>query len=108
MIWIDLRDRYGITQLVFDEDRSSAELLQEAKKLSREFVIQVSGKVIERTPKNPKIPTGDVEICVEKLTVLNAAELPPSTIEAETDGGEGLRIKYRCLDIRTNLKSKKL
>ncbi|MBP0613387.1 aspartate--tRNA ligase [Chryseobacterium sp. cx-311] len=102
MIWIDLRDRYGITQLVFDEDRSSAELLQEAKKLGREFVIQVSGKVIERTSKNPKIPTGDVEILVEKLTVLNAAELPPFTIEDETDGGEELRMKYRYLDIRRN------
>lgn len=102
MIWIDLRDRYGITQLVFDEDRSSAELLQEAKKLGREFVIQVSGKVIERTSKNPKIPTGDVEILVETLTVLNAAELPPFTIEDETDGGEELRMKYRYLDIRRN------
>ncbi|MBA5247706.1 aspartate--tRNA ligase [Marnyiella aurantia] len=102
MIWIDLRDRYGITQLVFDEDRSSAELLQDAKKLGREFVIQVSGKVIERTSKNPKIPTGDVEILVEKLTVLNAAELPPFTIEDETDGGEELRMKYRYLDIRRN------
>ncbi|MDF0718499.1 aspartate--tRNA ligase [Kaistella sp. PBT33-4] len=102
MIWIDLRDRYGITQLVFDEDRSSAELLQDAKKLGREFVIQVSGKVIERTSKNPKIPTGDVEILVENLTVLNAAELPPFTIEDETDGGEELRMKYRYLDIRRN------
>ncbi len=108
MIWIDLRDRYGITQLVFDEDRSSAELLQEAKKLGREFVIQVSGKVIERTSKNPKIPTGDVEILVEKLTVLNAAELPPFTIEDETDGGEELRMKYRYLDIRRNPVREKL
>src|SRR5690606_11601656 len=108
MIWIDLRDRYGITQLVFDEDRSSAELLQDAKKLGREFVIQVSGKVIERTSKNPKIPTGDVEILVEKLTVLNAAELPPFTIEDETDGGEELRMKYRYLDIRRNPVREKL
>lgn len=108
MIWIDLRDRYGITQLVFDEDRSSAKLLQDAKKLGREFVIQVSGKVIERTSKNPKIPTGDVEILVEKLTVLNAAELPPFTIEDETDGGEELRMKYRYLDIRRNPVREKL
>ena len=102
MIWIDLRDRYGITQLVFDEDRSSAELLEQAKKLGREFVIQISGKVIERTSKNPKIPTGEIEILVAKLTLLNASELPPFTIEDETDGGEELRMKYRYLDIRRN------
>src|SRR5690606_36007067 len=102
MIWIDLRDRYGIIQLVFDEDRSSAELLEQAKKLGREFVIQISGKVIERTSKNPKIPTGEIEILVAKLTLLNASELPPFTIEDETDGGEELRMKYRYLDIRRN------
>ena len=102
MVWIDLRDRYGITQLVFDEDRSSAALLESAKKLGREFVIQVEGKVIERTSKNPKIPTGDMEILVEKLTVLNESQLPPFTIEDETDGGEELRMKYRYLDIRRN------
>ena len=102
MIWIDLRDRYGITQLVFDEDRSSAELMEQAKKLGREFVIQVTGKVIERASKNPKIPTGEIEILVEKLTLLNASELPPFTIEDETDGGEELRMKYRYLDIRRN------
>ncbi len=102
MVWIDLRDRYGITQLVFDEDRSSAALLESAKKLGREFVIQVEGKVIERTSKNPKIPTGDIEILVEKLTVLNESQLPPFTIEDETDGGEELRMKYRYLDIRRN------
>ncbi|AQX04063.1 aspartate--tRNA ligase [Elizabethkingia meningoseptica] len=102
MIWIDLRDRYGITQLVFDQERSSAALLEEAKKLGREFVIQVTGKVIERASKNPKIPTGEIEILVEKLTVLNNSELPPFTIEDETDGGEELRMKYRYLDIRRN------
>ena len=102
MIWIDLRDRYGITQLVFDQDRSSAALLEEAKKLGREFVIQVTGKVIERASKNPKIPTGEIEILVEKLTILNNSELPPFTIEDETDGGEELRMKYRYLDIRRN------
>lgn len=102
MIWIDLRDRYGITQLVFDQDRSTAELLEEAKKLGREFVIQVSGRVIERSSKNPKIPTGEIEILVEKLTILNESQLPPFTIEDETDGGEELRMKYRYLDIRRN------
>lgn len=102
MIWIDLRDRYGITQLVFDQDRSSAILLEEAKKLGREFVIQVTGKVIERASKNPKIPTGEIEILVEKLNILNNSELPPFTIEDETDGGEELRMKYRYLDIRRN------
>jgi aspartyl-tRNA synthetase len=100
MIWIDLRDRYGITQLVFDQDRSSAELMENAKKLGREFVIQVTGKVIERVSKNPNIPTGEIEILVEKLEVLNESHLPPFTIEDETDGGEELRMKYRYLDIR--------
>lgn len=100
MIWIDLRDRYGITQLVFDQDRSSAELMENAKKLGREFVIQVTGKVIERVSKNPNIPTGEIEILVEELTVLNESQLPPFTIEDETDGGEELRMKYRYLDIR--------
>ncbi|MCA6069339.1 aspartate--tRNA ligase [Chryseobacterium sp. RG1] len=102
MIWIDLRDRYGITQLVFDQDRSTAELMENAKKLGREFVIQVTGKVIERVSKNPNIPTGEIEILVEKLEVLNESQLPPFTIEDETDGGEELRMKYRYLDIRRN------
>ena len=102
MIWIDLRDRYGITQLVFDQDRSTAQLLEEAKKLGREFVIKVEGTVIERISKNPKIPTGEIEILVEKLTILNESQLPPFTIEDETDGGEELRMKYRYLDIRRN------
>jgi len=100
MIWIDLRDRYGITQLVFDQDRSTAELMENAKKLGREFVIQVTGRVIERLSKNPNIPTGEIEILVEKLEVLNESQLPPFTIEDETDGGEELRMKYRYLDIR--------
>jgi len=102
MIWIDLRDRYGITQLLLDEDRTSKELLETAKKLGREFVIKVEGTVIERTSKNPKIATGDVEILVENLTILNESQLPPFTIEDETDGGEELRMKYRYLDIRRN------
>ncbi|MBB6372601.1 aspartate--tRNA ligase [Chryseobacterium shigense] len=108
MIWIDLRDRYGITQLVFDQERSSAQLIEEAKKLGREFVIQVTGKVIERVSKNPNIPTGEIEILVEKLTVLNESQLPPFTIEDETDGGEELRMKYRYLDIRRNPVKEKL
>ena len=102
MIWVDLRDRYGITQLVFDEERTSKDLLENAKNLGREFVIQVEGKIIERASKNPKIPTGEIEILVEKLTVLNESVLPPFTIEDETDGGEELRMKYRYLDIRRN------
>lgn len=102
MIWVDLRDRYGITQLVLDEERSSKELLESAKKLGREFVIKVEGTVIERASKNPKIPTGDIEILVSDLKILNASELPPFTIEDETDGGEELRMKYRYLDIRRN------
>lgn len=102
VIWIDLRDRYGITQLVLDEERSPKELLGKAKQLGREFVIQATGKVIERTSKNPKIPTGEIELLVEDLKILNASELPPFTIEDETDGGEELRMKYRYLDIRRN------
>ncbi|RMZ58091.1 aspartate--tRNA ligase [Chryseobacterium nematophagum] len=108
MIWIDLRDRYGITQLVFDQERSSAQLIEEAKKLGREFVIQITGKVIERVSKNPNIPTGEIEILVEKLVILNESQLPPFTIEDETDGGEELRMKYRYLDIRRNPVKEKL
>lgn len=102
MIWVDLRDRYGITQLIFDEDRSSKKLMEEASELGREFVIQVTGTVIERQSKNPNMPTGDVEILVKELTVLNKSKTPPFTIEDETDGGEDLRMKYRYLDIRRN------
>ena len=102
MIWIDLRDRYGITQLIFDEERSSTTLINQAKTLGREFVIQVKGTVIERASKNPNIPTGDIEILVSELHILNEALLPPFTIEDETDGGEELRMKYRYLDIRRN------
>ena len=102
MLWIDLRDRYGITQLVFDEERSSKALMEQAQNLGREFVIQVKGKVIERASKNPNIPTGDIEILVSELTILNESLLPPFTIEDDTDGGEELRMKYRYLDIRRN------
>ncbi len=101
MTFIDLRDRYGITQLAFNMEEN-AELCEEARKLGREYVLQVEGKVIERSNKNPKLPTGDIEIAVVKLTVLNAAKLPPFTIEDETDGGEEIRMKYRYLDLRRN------
>ncbi len=102
MIWVDIRDRYGITQLIFDEERTPKVLMEKAKGLGREFVIQVKGTVIERQSKNPNIPTGDVEVLVSELTILNGAKLPPFTIEDETDGGEDLRMKYRYLDIRRN------
>ncbi|MBS9765992.1 MAG: aspartate--tRNA ligase [Flavobacteriaceae bacterium] len=102
MIWTDLRDRYGITQLIFDEERTPKTVMEQAKKLGREFVIQVKGQVIERQSKNPKIPTGDIEILVEELTLLNDAKTPPFTIEDKTDGGDELRMKYRYLDIRRN------
>ncbi len=101
MTFVDLRDRYGISQLAFNEEWS-AELLSEARKLGREFVVSVSGEVIERTNKNKQIPTGEIEIKVDSLKVLNASATPPFTIEDETDGGEELRMKYRYLDIRRN------
>jgi aspartyl-tRNA synthetase len=102
MIWVDLRDRYGITQLIFDEARTEASVMQLAKSLGREFVIQVKGTVIERESKNSNIPTGEIEVLVNELTILNEAQLPPFTIEDETDGGEDIRMKYRYLDIRRN------
>ncbi len=102
MIWVDLRDRYGITQLIFDEERTSSDLMEQAKTLGREFVIQVTGTVIERESKNKNIATGEVEVLVSKLEILNQAKTPPFTIEDETDGGEDIRMKYRYLDIRRN------
>jgi aspartyl-tRNA synthetase len=102
IVWVDLRDRYGITQLVFDEERTPKAMIEQAQKLGREFVIQVKGTVIERASKNPNMPTGDVELLVTDLKILNKALLPPFTIEDETDGGEELRMKYRYLDIRRN------
>jgi aspartyl-tRNA synthetase len=102
MIWVDLRDRYGITQLIFDDERTSKDILEKAQKLGREFVIQATGTVIERTSKNSNIPTGEIELLVSELIILNEALLPPFTIENETDGGEELRMKYRYLDIRRN------
>ena len=102
MNWVDLRDRYGITQLIFDESRTDKAVFELAKTLGREFVIQVKGTVIEREAKNKNMPTGDVEILVSELNILNAALTPPFTIEDETDGGEDIRMKYRYLDIRRN------
>ena len=102
IIWIDLRDRYGITQLILDEERTDKSIIEKAQSLGREFVIQITGTVIERTSKNTNIPTGEIEILVSVLDILNEAVLPPFTIEDETDGGEELRMKYRYLDIRRN------
>ena len=101
MTFIDLRDRYGLTQLVFNME-VNAVLCEQARKLGREFVIQVEGEVIERSSKNKNMPTGDIEINVLSLTILNAAKLPPFTIEDETDGGDELRMQYRYLDLRRN------
>lgn len=101
MTFIDIRDRYGLTQLVLNANED-AQLGAQARELGREFVIQVSGTVIERTNKNPKIPTGDIEIKVSQLQVLNTAKLPPFLIEDETDGGDDLRMRYRYLDLRRN------
>ena len=100
VLWIDLRDRYGITQIIFDEKRSSTEFMDKVRKIHREYVIQIKGKVIERESKNPDIKTGDIEILASSLDVLNESTTPPFTIENNTDGGEELRMKYRYLDIR--------
>lgn len=102
MNWVDLRDRYGITQLLFDESRSKKSVFELAKTLGREYVVQVKGTVIEREAKNKNMATGDIEILVTEMTLLNAAITPPFTIEDETDGGEDIRMKYRYLDIRRN------
>jgi len=102
MIWVDLRDRYGVTQLIFDSERTPQEVFESAKTLGREFVIQVHGTVIERESKNKNIPTGDIEVLVETLKVLNTSKTPPFTIKNNTDGGEDIRMKYRYLDIRRN------
>ena len=100
MTFVDLRDRYGITQLVFNEEHTGAELSAEAQKLGREYVIQVSGVVSERSNKNGNLPTGDIEIEISSLNILNESETPPFTIEEDTDGGDDLRMKYRYLDLR--------
>ncbi|MFZ9045362.1 MAG: aspartate--tRNA ligase [Cyclobacteriaceae bacterium] len=100
MVWIDLRDRYGVTQLMFDEENTASEIIAQAKEVGREFVLSATGEVIERLSKNPKIPTGDIEIKVTELKLLNASKVPPFIIEEDTDGGEDLRMKYRYLDLR--------
>ncbi|MGI4822744.1 MAG: aspartate--tRNA ligase [Janthinobacterium lividum] len=102
ILWIDLRDRYGITQLALEEGVESDEVRETARTLGREFVVSVTGKVAERYSKNAHIPTGDIEVRVEKLEILNPAKLPPFLIEDETDGGDELRMKYRYLDLRRN------
>ncbi len=100
MLWVDLRDRYGITQIIFDEERTPKAVLELAQTLGREFVIQIEGEVIERESKNPNINTGAIEILADQLQILNPSSIPPFTIENETDGGEELRMQYRYLDIR--------
>ncbi|MGB3946623.1 MAG: aspartate--tRNA ligase [Bacteroidia bacterium] len=102
LVWIDLRDRYGITQITIETDKSAPELIETVRKLGREFVISVTGKVAERYSKTNKIATGDIEIYPDKVEVLNAAITPPFTIEDETDGGDDIRMKYRYLDLRRN------
>ncbi len=108
LIWVDLRDRYGLTQLIFEEGSTDKSLLEKAAQLGREFVVQATGMVVERTAKNDKMLTGDIEIKVEELTVLNPAKVPPFIIEDETDGGDELRMRYRYLDLRRNVIREKL
>lgn len=108
LLWIDLRDRYGITQLVFDENYTDKNLFEIARSLGREFVLQATGTVIERASKTTKIPTGEIEVKVKELRILNAAKTPPFTISDETDGGDDVRMKYRYLDLRRNIVQKNL
>jgi len=100
MMFIDLRDRYGVTQLFFNEEKTSPKLFEKARTLGREFVVQIKGVVCERSSKNPNMTTGDVEVEVRELNILNASKTPPFTIEDETDGGDDIRMKYRYLDLR--------
>lgn len=102
MLWIDLRDRYGITQLTFEEGKSDSQVIEKARSLGREFVIQASGTVVERYAKNDKLDTGDIEVHVTNIKILNPSKVPPFIIEDETDGGEDLRMRYRYLDLRRN------
>ncbi|MDR0364429.1 MAG: aspartate--tRNA ligase [Bacteroidales bacterium] len=102
LIWIDMRDRYGITQLVLEEGKNPQEIIEIARKLGREYVVMTKGKVIERESKNPNIPTGEIEIDVTEINIVNSSKLPPFTIEDDTDGGDELRMKYRYLDLRRN------
>ena len=108
MIWLDLRDRYGITQLLFEEGKTQAGVLETARSLGREFVVSAKGLVIERLSKNDKIATGSIEIRISELDILNPAKLPPFLIEDETDGGDDIRMKYRYLDLRRNVVRKNL
>ena len=100
IMWVDLRDRYGVTQLIFDQERTPSNVIDLAKTLGREFVINITGSVIERNSKNELMSTGDIEVLVSELKILNSSITPPFTIEDESDGGEELRMKYRYLDIR--------
>ncbi len=102
VLWVDMRDRYGITQLIFEEGKTETSLMESARQLGREYVIQVEGLVVERLSKNDKISTGEIEVKASRLTILNSAKLPPFSIEDATDGGEELRMKYRYLDLRRN------
>lgn len=108
LIWVDLRDRYGLTQLIFEEGSTDKSLLEKAAQLGREFVVQATGMVVERTAKNDKMVTGEIEIKVEELTVLNPSKVPPFIIEDDTDGGDELRMRYRYLDLRRNVIREKL
>jgi aspartyl-tRNA synthetase len=108
LIWVDLRDRYGLTQLIFEEGSTDKSLLEKAAQLGREFVVQAKGTVVERIAKNDKMLTGDIEIKVEELNVLNPAKVPPFIIEDDTDGGDELRMRYRYLDLRRNVIREKL
>ena len=99
MTFVDLRDRYGITQIVFNNE-INAELCEAANHLGREFVVQITGTVAERSSKNPNMPTGDIEIIASELKILNRSDVPPFTIEDDTDGGDDLRMRYRYLDLR--------
>ncbi|MEI6412340.1 MAG: aspartate--tRNA ligase [Bacteroidota bacterium] len=108
LLWIDLRDRYGITQLVFDEAYTDAALFDMARSVGREYVLQATGTVIERTSKTTKIPTGEIEIKVTEMRILNVSKTPPFTIQDDTDGGDELRLKYRYLDLRRNAVQKNL
>jgi aspartyl-tRNA synthetase len=102
MLWVDLRDRYGITQLYFEEGKTATEIMQAARSLGREFVVKATGTVIERFAKNPNMPTGDIELQVAKLEILNGSKTPPFTIEDVSDGGDDLRMQWRYLDLRRN------
>ena len=108
LIWIDLRDRYGITQLILDESRSAQEVVAKARTLGREFVLSAKGIVIERSSKNPNIGTGEIELDIQDISILNSSKVPPFLIQDETDGGDDLRMKYRYLDLRRNSVRSKL